>query len=195
MAIYSQNGELILASASPRRKELLELAGLKFSVEPSAHPESVLKGEAPHDFAARVALEKAGSVAGRHPHSWVIGADTSVVLGSRIFGKPADEADAVRMLMELQGRVHQVVGAFAVKGPGTAPHVEVHSTDVVMRALSQAEISGYVESGEPMDKAGAYAIQGAGGAFVESVSGSFSNVIGLNISALIKSLFGLGAVS
>ncbi len=195
MALYSAKGQVILASASLRRKELLESTGLKFSIEVSKHLEARYEGEAVAVFSARVAKEKAELVAARIPDAWVIGADTSVILDSELFGKPKNKQDAFRMLEALQGKTHQVVSSFAiVKHAAALCHFEVHSTDVEMRELSTKEIEAYIASGETMDKAGAYAIQGAGGAFINRINGSFSNVIGLNIAALIAALLKLEAI-
>lgn len=194
-SVYKSSGEIILASGSPRRKELLSGIGLDLKIEVPGHPEDILPGEDAGSYAARVAREKAELVAVKNPDAWVIGADTTVVLRGVIYGKPENTADAKRMLMELQGTVHQVVGGFAVINKSrSVEHVEVHSTDVEMRPVSEEEAEAYAACGEPMDKAGAYAIQEAGGAFVSRISGSFSNVIGLELSALIEALIRLGAI-
>jgi septum formation protein len=170
---------LVLASQSPRRRELLSQLGLELDVRPSAADETVHPGEPPRDYVLRVAREKARAV----PGGLVLGADTAVVLGDEVLGKPADDEDARRMLRALSGTEHEVLTAVAVRR--AAPPLELDalvSTRVRFARLSAAEIDWYVATGEPHDKAGAYAIQGAGGAFVLSVAGSVSNVVGLPLA-------------
>lgn len=195
MALYSSKGKIILASASPRRRELLAATGLEFEIEAPQCNELQNIGEKPKEYAIRIALMKAESVAAKHRDAWVIGADTSVVQNGEILGKPTNKENAARMLQILQGCMHQVVGAFAVlQHDKNISHVEVHSTDVEMRKMSLEEIYAYIASNEPMDKAGAYAIQGIGGAFVQRIDGSVTNVVGLNLSALLTVLVNLGAI-
>jgi septum formation protein len=172
---------LVLASRSPRRKELLEQLGVALDVRPADTDESVHPGEAPREYVLRVAREKARAVAG----DVVLAADTAVVLGGDVLGKPADADDARRMLRALSGTAHEVLTAVCVRRAQAALTVEhdvVVSTRVRFARLSPAEIAWYVATGEPLDKAGAYAIQGSGGAFVLSVEGSVSNVVGLPLA-------------
>lgn len=186
---------LILASASQRRLELLQAFGLKFEVKPADCDETQLENENPQQMVLRLARAKANLISQHFKQDWVLGADTTVVLDGQILGKPADKAEAKRMLTCLQARSHLVWGGFCVinKKLGVE-HVESHCSEVTMRSLSADFVSKYVESGEPMDKAGSYAIQGIGASIVQSVSGSYSNVVGLNLSACLQVLQKLGAV-
>jgi septum formation protein len=182
---------LILASASPRRRELLTQAGYRFQVEASSVAESRRLGEDAIRYATRLAREKAEEVFARHQASaegvTVLGADTVVVCDGEVMGKPADAADATRMLLLLSGRTHQVVtGVAVVWAPGSA-EVAAELTQVTMRTLSPQEVSDYVAGGEPMDKAGAYAIQGYAGRWIPRISGCYFNVVGLPL-ALVTSL-------
>jgi septum formation protein len=189
--------KLILASASPRRRELLTQAGYRFEVQPSSVPESRQPGEDAICFATRLAREKAEEVfarrqaaAGTVEPAMVLGADTVVVCDGEVMGKPADAADAARMLLLLSGRTHHVVtGVAVVWGANSPPAVEVAAelTEVTMRTLSPEEVSAYVSGGEPMDKAGAYAIQGYAGRWIPRISGCYFNVVGLPL-ALVASL-------
>jgi septum formation protein len=185
------NSTLILASASPRRRELLTQVGYRFEVQPSSIPESRRPGEDAIRFATRLAREKAEEVFARHQPStapvMVLGADTVVVCDGEIMGKPADAADATRMLLLLSGCTHQVVtGVAVVWGSGSA-EVAAELTQVTMRTLSTQEVADYVASGEPMDKAGAYAIQGYAGRWIPRIHGCYFNVVGLPL-ALVTSL-------
>lgn len=169
---------LVLASQSPRRRELLEQLGVAFEIVPAHADEALLPGESARDYVLRVARDKARAVAGEV----VLAADTAVVLRGEVLGKPADPADARRMLAALSGTSHEVLTAVCVRRAGGADPVEldaVVSTSVRFAPLSPEQVEWYVATGEPLDKAGAYAIQGAGGAFVEAVEGSVSNVVGL----------------
>jgi septum formation protein len=190
------NPKLILASASPRRRELLAQAGYPFEVQPSSVLESRQPGEDAIRFATRLAREKAEEVfarraaAGTVESAMVLGADTVVVCDGEVMGKPSDAADASRMLLLLSGRTHHVVtGVAVVWGASSPPAVEVAAelTQVTMRTLSPEEVSAYVASGEPMDKAGAYAIQGYAGRWIPRISGCYFNVVGLPL-ALVASL-------
>ncbi len=179
---------LVLASASPRRRELLARLGVPFDVAVSDVPETPLPGERPEAFARRVARDKASAVARRCPGSFVLGADTVVVVGDTMLGKPADRGDARRMLQTLSGRAHRVLTAVALIGPaGGCDEVLVESR-VEFRALAPAEIEDYLDSGEPDDKAGAYAVQGHAKRFVLRVVGSLSNVIGLPLDEVAELL-------
>jgi septum formation protein len=171
---------LVLASQSPRRRELLAQLGLAVDVRPAHADESTLPGEAPRGYVLRVAREKARAV----PGDLVLAADTAVVLGTEVLGKPTGADDARRMLRALSGTVHEVLTAVCVRraAPAAVELDAVVATKVRFARLSPAAIEWYVATGEPLDKAGAYAIQGAGGAFVLSVEGSVSNVVGLPLA-------------
>ncbi|HEY6290207.1 MAG TPA: Maf family protein [Terriglobia bacterium] len=175
---------LILASSSPRRQELLRQAGYEFEVRPSSVPEEHVVGETPEDFVRRLATAKALQVAAGSPTgSVVLGADTVVVVRGEILGKPLDAEDASRMLSMLSGRAHQVVtGVCLVRAPDRMVAVKHAATRVRFRRLDEAEIRDYVASGEPADKAGAYAIQGRASRFVTRIAGCYFNVVGLPIS-------------
>jgi septum formation protein len=176
---------IILASNSPRRKELLSQIVLAFSVAPEDVDESVLPGEAPEPYAVRLALAKARAAAERAGGGIVIAADTIVTVGGAILGKPADNADASRMLKALSGREHQVVTALAVMDAlSQRSIVRTSVTKVWFRELSEREIAAYVATGEPLDKAGAYGIQERGALLVERIEGCYSNVVGLPLSLL-----------
>jgi len=180
---------IILASASPRRKELLERIGLKFEVEPSNYEEGISSELGPHELAKSLSLEKAKLVAQNHKNTLVIAADTFIVFESRILGKPRTETEAKEMLKTMNGKPHSVITGFTIidtdSNKALSRSVE---TKVHLRQLSSNEIDAYVRSKEPLDKAGAYAIQGLGAVIVEKIEGDFFNVIGLPLSALTESL-------
>ena len=180
---------IILASASPRRKELLERIGLKFEVEPSNYEEGISSELGPHELAKSLSLEKAKLVAQNHKNTLVIAADTFIVFESRILGKPRTETEAKEMLKTMNGKPHSVITGFTIidtdSNKALSRSVE---TKVHLRQLSSNEIDAYVRSKEPLDKAGAYAIQGLGSVIVEKIEGDYYNVVGLPLSALVKSL-------
>jgi septum formation protein len=177
----------ILASGSPRRAELLRSAGFEFDVEASNVDETPAPGEPPAEYTLRVARDKARHVAQSHAGAVVLAADTEVVLGRRILGKPADADDVRRMLRLLSGTVHEVLTAVVLIGPrGEA--AEVVTTRVWVAGLADEEIEWYAASGEPMDKAGAYAIQGLGARFIERIDGSWSGVVGLPLATVHRLL-------
>jgi septum formation protein len=184
---------LVLASASPRRRELLARLGLEFEVRPADADETPLAGETPEAMVLRLALAKARAAA--RPGEAALGADTVVAVDGVLLGKPADDADARRMLAALSGRAHEVwTGVAVVEVPSGAggrrrERARACRTEVVFRSLSAAEIDAYVASGEPRDKAGAYAIQGGAAAFVARVEGDFTNVVGLPLP-LVEELLG-----
>lgn len=191
----NNHGSIVLASASPRRTELMSLAGLQFTVVPADICEDVLAGETPAEHVMRLSREKADAVAAAVEGRFFIGADTVVVLDGAILGKPADEADARRMLEALSGRDHEVVTGFTVFDKVSGIHISRSvSTEVTFKALEEKEISAYIASGCPMDKAGAYAIQGGAVHFVRSISGSYTNVIGLPMTELYEVLQAMQAV-
>lgn len=178
--------KLVLASRSPRRAELLTAAGIEFVVRTADIDETPHPGEQAADYVVRLAREKALSVP-RTADEVVLGADTTVVLASEIMGKPLDAADATRMLSALAGRRHEVMtGICLVHGDQVVS--DLARTSVWMAALSAEEIAGYVASGEPMDKAGAYAIQGLASRFVERIDGPYSNVVGLPVALVYRLL-------
>jgi len=177
--------KIILASNSPRRKGLLTQIGLSFTVAPADVDESVLPGESPEAYAVRVALDKARIAAERAAEGIVIAADTIVVVGYIILGKPSGPADARRMLSMLSGRGHEVITGLAVVDAATGRFtVRTSATQVWFRELSDREIASYVATGEPLDKAGAYGIQERGALLVERIEGCYSNVVGLPLSLL-----------
>lgn len=183
-----QIDRLILASASPRRAELLRAAGIDFDVRPAEVDEAILSGEAPSEYVSRLAEAKARVVHERDNERTVLAADTAVVVEGEILGKPIDEADAKRMLRLIGGRTHEVLTAVSIFHPGQIVDTRVDVTTVEFAALSEADISWYVSSGEPMDKAGAYAVQGLASRFVTRIEGSYSNVVGLPIALVYQML-------
>jgi|ERR1700722_4996278 septum formation protein len=178
---------LVLASASPRRKELLRNAGIAFEVEPANIPEEPLPGETARAYAERLAREKALVVSQKRPNDAILGADTIVVIDNQILGKPADQADAARMLRLLSGRRHQVITGICLIVDSEAK-VASETTSVVMSEISGAEIQSYVATGEPMDKAGAYAIQGIASRWIPRIEGDYSNVVGLPVALVYRML-------
>ncbi|HYV96340.1 MAG TPA: Maf family protein [Gemmatimonadaceae bacterium] len=183
--------KVVLASASPRRRELLELVGIKHEVCPADVDESVIAGESPPAYVERLAREKARAVAPRFPGAIIIAADTTVVLGDDILGKPADDADAVRMLARLSAHTHEVCTGIAAEYDGRVASA-VERVAVTFRSLSPREISEYVATREPMDKAGAYGIQGWGASIVERVDGDYFSVMGLGLRRLVALLASVG---
>jgi septum formation protein len=193
---------LILASASPRRQDLLRSAGISFSVQPADIDEAVLVGEAPRDYAQRLAREKVLAVAPSQAQNYVLGADTIVLVGELILGKPNDAADAARMLRLLSGRAHEVITGVSLMRPASSREpdqpppgaenrelrTEVQSTLVAVSELSDDEIHRYVATGEPMDKAGAYAIQGLASRWIPRIEGDYSNVVGLPVALVYRML-------
>jgi septum formation protein len=178
---------LILASASPRRRELLRAAGIAFEVQATDIPEIPGDGEEPKVFAERLARDKALTVAAERPGRWVLGADTIVVVGGEILNKPQDAEDAVRMLRLLSGQAHEVRTAVCLAGPGVED-VRSESTTVWFSELSEDDIRYYVSTGEPMDKAGAYAIQGIASRWIARIEGDYANVVGLPIALVWRML-------
>jgi nucleoside triphosphate pyrophosphatase len=193
---------LILASASPRRQELLRNAGISFTVQSADINETPLAGEAPRDCAERLAREKALAVFQSRPRDYVLGADTIVVVDGLILGKPCDADDAVRMLRLLSGRTHNVITGVCVAGPVASGQWSVASntktasenTLVTMCEVTENEIRDYVATGEPMDKAGAYAIQGMASRWIPRIEGDYSNVVGLPVALVYRMLRERGAM-
>ena len=181
----ANHGGIVLASASPRRSELMALAGIEFSVVSADIDETPLPGESAEDHVLRLSKGKADAVAAGVAGRFIIGADTVVVLDGTIMGKPRDEAEAWEMLSALSGRVHDVITGFTVFDRISGIHVSRSvCTEVTFRQLSPDEIRAYIATGCPMDKAGAYALQGIAGLFVSEIQGSPSNVIGLPLQTL-----------
>jgi septum formation protein len=182
---------LVLASASPRRQELLRNAGIPFEVQPANIAEDALPGESAKACAERLAREKALTVAGQRPHNndndIVLGADTVVVVDGQLLGKPADAADAARILRMLSGRKHQVITGVCLVVSGK-PSVSSETTVVTMNELTDQDIVDYVAGGEPMDKAGAYAIQGIASRWIPRIEGDYGNVVGLPVALVFRML-------
>lgn len=194
----SSHPQIVLASGSPRRKEMLEKLSIDITVIPSYAVEDELPGETPEEHVVRLSIDKAKEVAEREEvvGRWFIGSDTIVLQNDTILGKPADNQDAAKMLRSLSGSEHQVLSGYAIIDRHTREIVsDVVATDVRFRQLTEPEIAGYIASGEPMDKAGSYAIQGMGGVFVESINGSYNNVVGMPLCQVIEVLKQMGAVS
>ena len=178
---------LILASASPRRAELLRNAGISFTVVPAHVTEEPAPNESPLAYAQRLARDKALAVLARHPEDTVLGADTVVVVDEHLLEKPVDAADAARMLRLLSGRTHEVITGVCV-ATSEIQQTEAEVTRVSFAALSAGEIEAYVRSGEPMDKAGAYAIQGIASRWAERIEGCYFNVVGLPLPRVYRIL-------
>ncbi len=185
--------EIVLASASIRRKELLEKIGLRFTVDPSGYPEAPCLNLEPRERARQVSLEKARAVAARHGTALIISADTFGVSEGRVLGKPRSTDEARVMLKTLSGHAHVVITGFTILDAASSRAISrVVETRVHMRKLSEREINSYVSSGEPMDKAGAYAIQGLGSIMIDRIEGDFYNVVGLPLSSLALALKSFG---
>ena len=184
-----QPDPLVLASASPRREDLLRAAGYRFTVAPSTlpEPEPMHPGETPEAYAVAMAYFKAARVSHLHPNTTLLGADTICVVGPKMLGKPADRADAGRMLHLLSGTRHRVVTGLALYEPGANRRIMKHDvTFVRCRRLSDEQIEGYLDTGAWNGKAGAYGIQDHGDAFVDAIEGSFTNVVGLPMELLAR---------
>jgi septum formation protein len=179
---------LVLASASPRRQELLRNAGIFFTVQAADIDETPLADERAEQCARRLAREKALAVSRLRPQDRVLGADTIVVVDGAILGKPRDAADAARMLRLLSGRTHEVITGVCLVEAGCEVKVASETTRVTMNELSEAEIQEYVASGEPMDKSGAYAIQGMASRWIPRIEGDYSNVVGLPVALVYAML-------
>lgn len=192
---FRETMDIVLASGSPRRRDMLEGLGIRFRIEPSRAEEPAPEpGEEPEDYAIRMADMKAAEVAGRFPASVVLGADTVVAIDHHVLGKPLDHADALRMLSLLAGRTHLVVTGCALYMPdGSSKRFAAH-TDVTMLDPGPEALAAYAATGEPDDKAGAYAIQGQGAFLVRHVEGSYTNVVGLPLARVVETLREFGAV-
>lgn len=185
--------KIILASASPRRKEILRISGLRFNVRSSSYRENLGLSLKPRELARHLSRRKAEYVAPQYKNALVIAADTFIVFRNSLLGKPRSSAEAVKMLQMLSGKIHSVITGFTIIDTGSRKiATKSMETRVFFRKLTKKEIQSYVRSGEPMDKAGAYAIQGLGAAFVEKIEGDYFNVMGLPLCALLQSLKAFG---
>jgi nucleoside triphosphate pyrophosphatase len=192
--IISAQNPLILASASPRRKRLLSQAGIPFRSVTSKASEEGITG-APAQISRVLAEKKAAHVCSETGSSWILGADTIVTVDSRVLGKPKDGRKAREMLLFLSGKEHRVITGFCILDPSAkVAHSEAVTTLVRFKPLSEREIEGYIRTGEPFGKAGSYAIQGVGSFMVESINGSYTNVVGLPLCAVIKALVSVGGL-
>ena len=184
---------LILASASPRRHELLSRVGVRLEIVPSTIDEAPREGERPRAYASRLAAEKALAAARLRPATWILAADTIVLAQGKILGKPSGQDEARTMLRLLAGRTHVVMTAFCLLAPTGAISCEEIETEVDMRPLSETEVAAYVASGEWEGKAGGYAAQGIAAAFIRTIRGSYTNVVGLPLAEVIEALARAGA--
>ena len=186
---------IILASESSRRVDILRTLGISFSIIPPNIEEERKKEESPRDFVSRMAYEKAHKVGALFPENWVIGADTVVVLRNRILGKPKGNTDAFSMLKALRGKWHKVLTGYCVLNISkNVVFRDVAETKVFVRNLTDEEIMRYVETSEPLDKAGSYAVQGTGSYMIKEIKGSYANVVGLPICEVAEALLSLGVV-
>jgi septum formation protein len=186
---------LILASASPRRQELLSSAGISFEVLPSEVDEEFQEGETPEEYVARLARRKAAKAGEKHKDRWVLAADTVVVIDGRILGKPGGRQEAREMLGMLSDQEHRVITGFCLsRGDSGKSREGTVTTRVRFKNLSSREIDWYLDTGEPFDKAGAYAIQGKAAFMIKEIRGSYTNVVGLPLTEVIEALQELGAV-
>jgi septum formation protein len=195
MNVPHDRPRLILASKSPRRSDLLEQAGLTFSVIPSDFDESTVAMSDPDSYVIALAESKAIDISEKHPASWVIGADTIVLIDRNILGKPGSKEEARDMLQRLSGKTHQVLTGYCICCKKKNRFFsETIKTDVRFKKLSDAEIEWYIQTEEPFDKAGAYAIQGLGTFLVKSINGSYTNVVGLPVCEVIELLIKEGVI-
>ncbi|MBN1883392.1 MAG: septum formation protein Maf [Deltaproteobacteria bacterium] len=193
--IYRTTAPLILASRSPRRIDFLSTLGLQFRVIPADVDETFRAGETFEEHVLRLSVEKARAVSVHHPDAYILGADTLVAVDNRLLGKPEDPEDAARMLRILSGNTHRVISGFSIIREATESiYKQCVETDVTMRNILPEEIEAYAATLEPLDKAGAYAIQGMAMAMVTKIEGSYTNVVGLPVPEVITALMELGAV-
>ena len=190
------NAGIILASKSPRRRYLLKQAGLEFSVIPSSFNENSVTMTAPEPYARILAESKARVVSDIYPEQWVIAADTIVLIDNKVLGKPGSDGEAREMLLRLSGKTHQVLTGYCVCCKSRNRFFsETVTTDVRFKDLSSAEIEWYIQTGEPFDKAGSYAIQGLGTFIVKRINGSYTNVVGLPVCEIVEILINEGVVA
>jgi septum formation protein len=189
------SGRFILASASPRRSELLKLMGLDFDVIPGSVDEAFRPAETPREHVLRLSEEKALFVARCHPDAWVLGADTIVVVAGEVLGKPGSPAEAKGMLKKLSGREHEVFTGFSIVRQDRGSRIrEVVGSSVLFREIADDEMAWYTGTEEPYDKAGAYAVQGMGGCFIREIRGSCTNVMGLPLCEVVDALKRVSAI-
>jgi septum formation protein len=194
-SMIEQLEEIVLASGSPRRQQMLREVGITFTIAVSDINEDIEAGESPQAMVERLAVGKARAIAKLHKSRWVIGADTTVFVQNEILAKPVDRQDATRMLKLLAGSTHQVWSSFAlVNWEKREEYYESLRTDVTFTPMTEREISNYIDNGEPMDKAGAYAFQGIGAMFIKKIEGSHTNVIGLPLPEVIAALKSKGVL-
>jgi septum formation protein len=192
----TNHAQIILASKSPRRRDLLQQAGIKFTVIPSNVDENLISSDSPWKYARKLAESKAKDVSRTHPDSWVIGADTIVYIDNTILGKPGSPEDAHNMLKRLSARTHQVITGFCICCEAQNRFYSASlSTDVLFKKLSNDEIQWYIQTGEPFDKAGSYAIQGLGVVLVKRINGSYTNVVGLPVCEIVAFLIEKGVLA
>jgi septum formation protein len=190
-----KNNPLVLASVSPRRKEILTQIGIPFESVDSGIEETAHGRLSPVELSCRIAVRKAESVQHLYPQRWILGADTIVVLKNRIFGKPRDTRECREMLFSLSGRNHWVITEFCLVDPGgVSVHVEAVTTRVKVKKMSEGEIEAYIKTGEPFGKAGGYAIQAIGSFMIEHIKGSYTNVVGLPVCEVINAMITCGAL-
>lgn len=195
MTLTIEKYKLILASNSPRRRYLLQQAGIAFEVIPSNFDESRVDLHDPIQYVQALSQAKAGDIAARYPDCWVIGADTIVLIDGKVLGKPKDKSTARGMLEQLSGKTHQVYTGFTICCVGLQKHfTDAIITDVTFKKLTNEEIKWYIHTDEPFDKAGAYAIQGLGTFLVERINGSYTNVVGLPVCEVIGYLIKEGVI-
>ncbi len=192
MPYFQQKESFILASMSPRRFELLRSLDLRFEVKVADIDEDILPGEKPSEMVKRLAYEKALSVSNDNVDCWVLGADTIVLIDDIVLGKPSCTEEACQMLRKIAGRTHEVLGGISIVKNGHELMSAIDSSQVTISDLSDLDIQRYVETGEPLDKAGAYAVQGIGAHFIKSINGSYTTVVGLNLYTTISLLNRLG---
>ena len=189
MQYFVKTPDLILASKSPRRRTLLEQAGLRFSVKPSTVDEDEIAVSGPENYVSVLAEAKAADISKQYPESWVIGADTIVLIDNTILGKPGSRREARTMLKRLNGQTHHVLTGYAIQCRAkNRMFLEVVKTAVLFKQLTDEEIEWYIHTKEPFDKAGAYAIQGLGTFLVKQINGSYTNVVGLPVCEVIEHL-------
>ncbi len=190
------NSQIILASKSPRRRRLLENAGIEFTIIPSCVQENDFLLLKPENYVRTLAEAKAQDVAGKNPDSWVIGADSIVLINNSILEKPESESDARQMIQQLSGYLHVVLTGYSIVCKNTSTiFSDVIKTEVIFKKLTDEEIEWYIHTEEPYDKAGGYAIQGLGSFMVKSINGSYSNVVGLPVCEVLDQLYRLGVIS
>lgn len=193
--IKIMKSSFILASASPRRQQLLRDIGLQFDVIPGDVNEDFLNDELPVDYVSRMSREKSDAIAQKVPDAWVLGADTIVIIDGEVLGKPLTREDARNMLIKLSGREHCVITGFTiVKKSAHTTMTNVVESRVVFKTIEADELEWYIDSPEPYDKAGAYAVQGMAGYFVKEIHGSYTNVVGLPLTEVVTALKEVGAV-